>query len=356
MAFLNDVWYCAALSSEITTKPLRRIVCDLPIVFFRTETGKVAAVEDRCSHRQAPLSQGGTVIGEEIQCNYHGFVFNCEGACTHVPHQQTIPRSANILSFALVERWGYVWIWWGDRAHADPSQIPELPWTQDPHWRTVYFYFYVKANQQLMADNLLDVSHVDFLHRHNIGSATGAKGQDDTPKIELETKIDGEKIYYTRTVTGTHLGGIARKWIGNSEKVNRISRQSWEKPNIIHFHTTLVNEQNQVSFRMEHIMTPETAATTYYFMNWTRDFGVSNIGYPTDDDIRREQLSVVAGEDIPMVEAQQSNIVTFGSQFDVAARQDQFIGQVHQMLQQVYGKAGLPFPPEVVRTVRRRAV
>lgn len=353
MAFLEDVWYCAALSTELTTKPIRRTICDLPMALFRTESGKVAAVEDRCSHRQAPLSLG-KVIGEEIQCNYHGFVFDCGGNCTHVPHQASVPRSADVRAFLMVERWGYAWLWWGARAKADPSLIPDLPWTEDANWRTVYFYFYVKANQQLMADNLLDVSHTDFLHRHNIGSTTGAKGQVDTPKIELESRTDGEKIFYTRTVFGTQLGGIARKWIANDKPVNRTSRQSWEKPNTIHFNTSLANDENQVTFRMEHIMTPETSTTTHYFMNWTRDFGLGNVDYPTDDDIRREQHAVVGGEDVPMVEAQQLNILEFASEFDVAARQDQFIGLVHRMLQELYGKVGLPFPAEVQRTVRRR--
>jgi vanillate monooxygenase len=354
MTFLTNVWYCAALSNEITSSPMRRVICDMPIALFRTRSGRIAALEDRCPHRQAPLSRG-TVVGEDIQCNYHGFAFDCQGACTHIPHQTTLPRSANILAFPLIERWGYAWIWWGDRSAMDPLQIPDLPWTEDDKWRSVYFYFHVKANHQLMADNLLDVSHIDFLHRQSIGSAAGAKGQHDTPKIDLESKTEGEKIYYTRKVYGTNLGGVAKKWIGSEKKVNRISRQSWEKPNTIHFATTLENEDNRVTFRMDHLMTPETAETTHYFMNWTRDFGVQNIGYPTDDDIRREQLSVVELEDIPMVEAQHKNIMEFGSEFDVAARQDQFIGHVHRMLQELYGKAGLPFPPEVRRTVRRLA-
>lgn len=354
MSYLNNVWYCTALSTEITSKPIRRTICNTPVVFFRTESGNAVALEDRCSHRQAPLSLG-KVIGEEIQCDYHGFVFNCRGSCTHVPHQLKAPRAADIMAFTLVERWGYAWLWWGEQTQADLSQIPELPWTQDEHWRTVYFYFHVRANQQLMADNLLDVSHVDFLHRHSIGSASGAKGQADAPKIELASRTEGQRIFYTRTVIGTHLGGVAQKWIGSNKKVNRISRQSWEKPNTIHFNTSLVNDENQITFRMEHQMTPETAMTTHYFMNWTRDFGIANVGYPTDDDIRREQLAVVEGEDIPMVEAQQNSIMDFGSEFDIAARQDQFIGQVHAMLQDIYSKSGLPFPTEVRRTVRRRA-
>ena len=353
MSYLNNVWYCAALSSEISTTPMRRVICDLPIALFRTESGRAAAVEDRCSHRQAPLSMG-LVIGEEIQCNYHGFVFDCRGTCTHIPHQISAPRSANIRAFTLVERWGYVWMWWGEQSLADPSLIPDCPWVESDEYRTVHFYFYVKANHQLMADNLLDVSHIDFLHRHGIGSKAGARG--DTPQVKLESSVEGDKVHFFRTMFGAPLGGVAQKWINSKLPADRSTRQMWEKPNTIHFVTTFENEENKIQFRMEHIMTPETASTTHYFMNWTRNFGLDNVNYPTDEDVRREQTGVVSGEDIPMVEAQQKNIEEFGSDFDVAAKSDQFVGNVHRKLQELFVQQGLPFPPEVVRTVRHRPV
>ena len=103
MEFLDDVWYCAALSDEVTSKPMRRVICERPLVFFRTESGKIGVLEDRCSHRQAPLSRG-EVIGESIQCAYHGFTFSCSGRCTRIPHQDIQPAAANVYAYPFEER------------------------------------------------------------------------------------------------------------------------------------------------------------------------------------------------------------------------------------------------------------
>ena len=192
MTYLDNVWYCSALASEISSAPLARTICEIPIVFYRAASGHAVALEDRCSHRQAPLSRG-QVHGDEIECAYHGYTFDGTGTCVHVPHQDIIPQAARIRAFPAVERWGYVWLWFGAADKADPALVPHLPWTEDPAFRTVYFRFDVDANFQLMADNLMDVSHTEFLHRTSIGSQTGRKGQADTAKIDLDCKVDGER-------------------------------------------------------------------------------------------------------------------------------------------------------------------
>ena len=169
MKYLDNVWYCSALSTEVADKPLARTVCEKPVVIYRGESGKVAALEDRCAHRQAPLSLGRR-LGDDIECAYHGFTFNSLGACVHIPHQTTVPRAAKVQSYAVAERWGYIWLWFGASEKADFGRVPHLPWIEDSKFRTVYFHFDVKANFQLMADNLMDVSHTEFLHRATIGS------------------------------------------------------------------------------------------------------------------------------------------------------------------------------------------
>ena len=129
----------------------------------------------------------------------------------------------------------------------------------------------------------------------------------------------------------------------------------WEAPNTVHSILQFENEEARSKIHMEHIMTPSSPTKMFYFMNWTRDFGIENIGYPTDDDVRREQTAVVRGEDIPMVEAQQKNIDLFGTQHDIASSQDRFITFVHRTLSGLYTKAGKPVPPELERGAMRRA-
>jgi vanillate monooxygenase len=352
MKYLTNVWYCTALSEEVEDKPLRRIICDEPVVLYRTESGKAAALEDRCSHRQAPLSMG-RVVGEQIQCMYHGFMFDCSGKCSHIPHQDNTPGAAKVRSYKAVERWGYVWIWWGEPESADESQIPQLPWTEDASRRTVYFRFHVKANHQLMADNLLDVSHTDFLHRQSIGSQTGMKEAQDNSSVELSSRVEGERVHFVRRVRNTRLGPVAARWAGTDEPVDRTNTLMWEAPNTVHSVLEFQNADHHNTVHLEHIMTPETATSTHYFMNWTRDFGIDNVSYPTDTDVRNEQNAVVCGDDIPMVEAQQANIQLFPDSTDVAARQDQFIIHVHRQLAKRYRDNGMEPAVEIVRSGAR---
>ncbi len=354
MKYLDNVWYCSALAAEATNTPLARTICELPIVIYRTASGRVAALEDRCAHRHAPLSLG-RVLGEDIECAYHGFTFDCAGNCIHIPHQDSVPRAARVRSFPAVERWGYVWLWLGEADTADPGLLPDLPWTNDPAFRTVYFRFDVRANFQLMADNLMDVSHTEFLHRGSIGSQSGRKGQQAKTELELDCRIEGDRVHFLRRLRNTRLGPVAARWAGSSNPVTRTNTLMWEAPNTIHSILEFENEEAHSKIHMEHIMTPAAAGSTYYFMNWTRNFGIDNRGYPTDDNVREEQTAVVCGEDIPMVEAQQRNIEAFGRVQDVASQQDGFITSVHRTLAALYSRAGRPIPAEVDRLTMRRA-
>ncbi|ARD70011.1 aromatic ring hydroxylating dioxygenase BbdD (plasmid) [Aminobacter sp. MSH1] len=352
MEFLDDVWYCCALSTEMSKQPLRRVICEIPLVFFKTESGQTCVLEDRCSHRQAPLSHG-EVIGEGIQCAYHGFVFGGSGRCTRIPHQDRQPAAADIRAFPIEERWGYVWVWLGGADNADPDKIPHMPWMESEDFRPVCFHFHVKANFQLMADNLLDVSHTDFLHKNTIGSQASHADFKGETKVEMSGEIEGDRVTARRKIFNTPLGKIAAGWAQTEKPVNRTNTMMWEAPNTVHSFLEFENDETNSSVHMEHIMTPETRNTTHYFMNWCRNFGLDNKSY-TDDDVRRELTLVVVGEDMPMVEAQQLNLEDFPYIRDVAAKQDQFVMNVHRCLISLYEKAGKQAPREIARNHAQR--
>src|SRR5215471_7863914 len=157
--FLRNYWYVAAYDHEIGRRPLGRIILGEPIVFYRLEDGTPVALEDRCAHRHLPLSMG-TLVGDVLQCHYHGLRYDKTGTCVRVPGQDTIPRSARVKSYPVVERYHWLWIWMGDPALADPDKITDFHWFDDPNWGAKGEYLHVKGNWQLIVDNLLDLTHL----------------------------------------------------------------------------------------------------------------------------------------------------------------------------------------------------
>ena len=120
MTYLRNCWYAAAWSHEVVgTRPLARQLLGEHVVLFRTETGTLTLLADRCPHRFAPLSMG-KVVGETIQCPYHGLRFGTDGACAHNPHYDALPKAAQVKSWPVLERHGMIWCWPGD-APADPD-------------------------------------------------------------------------------------------------------------------------------------------------------------------------------------------------------------------------------------------
>ena len=100
--FLRNFWYVAAYDHEVARKPFGRKVLGEPIVFFRKQDGTPVALEDRCVHRHLPLSMG-KVVGDHLQCHYHGLRYDCTGKCVKVPGQNAIPPSARIKAYPVEE-------------------------------------------------------------------------------------------------------------------------------------------------------------------------------------------------------------------------------------------------------------
>ncbi len=161
--FLRNAWYAAIWSKELRERPIARTIIGQKLVLFRGASGRPAALADRCCHRAAPLSKG-EVVGDSLRCGYHGLRFDHAGRCVEVPIQEQIPKGAQVPSYPAIERQNVLWVWMGDAARADPARIPDLPWLDSPDWTTTPGYLHVEANAQLLVDNLLDFTHVPYVH------------------------------------------------------------------------------------------------------------------------------------------------------------------------------------------------
>src|SRR3954452_4390309 len=169
MGFARDHWYVVASSAEVGENLLARTVLGNHLVLYRTKSGAPVALPDRCPHRRYPLSQG-HLIGDEIQCSYHGLRFDSCGTCVWVPGQERIPSKANLTPRPLVEDGAWIWAWMGDPAAPDHSRRPHTPWFSLDGWTEVHGMEPLDASYGLLVDNLLDLSHETFLHAGFIGT------------------------------------------------------------------------------------------------------------------------------------------------------------------------------------------
>lgn len=173
-------WYVAAFAQDVGRDPVARTICGLPVALYRKADGTAVAVGGRCPHRHYPLGKS-CVRGDEIVCGYHGIAFGPDGQCTDIPSQDFVPRAYRIPTYPLVEHGLWLWIWPGDADKADPSLLPDLEAIGyaglglEP---VALFSHEVPCRYQLLNDNLLDLTHLAFLHGSSIGTIDNARARE----------------------------------------------------------------------------------------------------------------------------------------------------------------------------------
>ncbi|WP_416425100.1 aromatic ring-hydroxylating dioxygenase subunit alpha [Pseudomonas sp. App30] len=303
MKYLLNTWYVAAWADEISAADLlARTLLEQPILFFRDSQGSVQAIYDRCPHRFAPLHEGKRV-GDSIQCAYHGLHFDGSGACAHNPHGDgKIPKAACVRSYPVVERDGLIWFWPGDVALADESSIADFAFYQQaPAAAKGKGYLPTKANYELLSDNIMDLSHVDYLHPDTLGGGALSSARAEVQelpdnKVRISWWAPNEA---PPPAFGAHLKdpSIADVW----------ADVVWHPPGYMLLRSGATEpgaavEDGPHSVNL-HLMTPQDAGNTHYFYANTRSFERDN--QPLNDFIQQMLLGVFANEDKPMVEAQQ---------------------------------------------------
>jgi phenylpropionate dioxygenase-like ring-hydroxylating dioxygenase large terminal subunit len=171
MELVKNAWYVAAWPREIIEgQMLARKICGESLILFRDAHGDVSALEDRCCHRELPLSKGWIEEGT-VRCGYHGLRFDGAGKCVECPMQEKIPALAAVRKYPTELRHGWVWVWTGDAALCDADNIPPMFERNDhPEWTSCGGTTFVKGNYQLISDNLLDLTHETYIHRTSLGS------------------------------------------------------------------------------------------------------------------------------------------------------------------------------------------
>jgi vanillate O-demethylase monooxygenase subunit len=304
MKFLRNCWYLAAWSDELTAeKPFARTILEEVIAFFRKPDGSPAAVLDQCPHRFAPLSAG-TIDGGSLRCRYHGLAFDGAGRCSSNPHGP-ITGNMKVKSYPVVERFRGIWIWMGDAAKADPSKLPDLEFLESaPATAFNCGYLHSKANYQLWIDNILDLSHTDFLHPDTLGGGAVTETKAETTRLE-----DGVDIKWI-TPNRKPAPLLAKLFEGIADETDVWQEVRWWAPGVIRLLAGAVAAGRPRTEGFEnrnvHIMTPETANTNHYLFAATRNFRM-------DDEKLNQQMSearrkIFSTEDLPMIEACQAKM------------------------------------------------
>jgi phenylpropionate dioxygenase-like ring-hydroxylating dioxygenase large terminal subunit len=186
-----DHWYPLAVAKHVRTGGTLAVsFAGEPIVLVRTESSRIYALEDRCAHRQMPLSCG-VVAGELLKCCYHAWTYNDQGRCAvpYLPKGVAMPRG--VRAYPSREAYGFVFVFPGNPARADLTPLPALPLVQSRAHKTMRFFSEVACHYSFMHENLMDMNH-QFLHRRVTGKikATHLATRQDAGVVEVDYRFD----------------------------------------------------------------------------------------------------------------------------------------------------------------------
>ena len=310
--FLKNCWYVGAWDHElIDGKLLSRVLLNERVLLYRGGSGKIVAVNDRCPHRGARLSDG-RLEGDDVRCMYHGIKFDCTGKCVQIPGQDMIPPKMRVRSYPVHELGHLVWIWLGDPAKADVTQILNLPYLTDSTWKGLPGYLHYDANYLLIVDNLSDLAHLAFVHTNTLG------GSEEYAYVSKPASINKNEHGYT--LERWHLNidppPFHRKVVSNKQdKLDRRNRVNMVVPGIFDMETLFAPAGQGVAggalatgtreYRNCQFMTPETEKTTHFFWVYLNNFE------GTDSTVSHSLLnSLIEGfmEDKSIIERQQQTL------------------------------------------------
>lgn len=309
--FLKNSWYVAALDHElIDGKLLARTLLGENVLLYRGESGSVVAMNDRCPHRGALLSQG-RLEGDGVRCMYHGIKYAASGKCVQIPGQDMIPPKLKVRTYPVVERSHFLWVWMGEAAKADPALIIDLPYLSDPQWKGIPAYLHYDANYLLIVDNLSDFSHLAFVHTKTLGGSEEYAFVTKPTVVErLERGFRVERWHLDSAPPPFHKKVIRDK----TGTVDRRNIATMVIPGIFTMETLFTaagrdaqhgNVAGAMEYRNCQFMTPETERTTHFFWSYLNNFEGE------DSTVSRSLLdSLIEGfmEDKQIIERQQKTL------------------------------------------------
>lgn len=267
---VHNAWYICAWSDELDDKPLARIILCEDLVIYRERNGTVRVLEDRCCHRGVRLSLG-SVEKDGIMCGYHGLVYDGSGRCVDNPGEKKT-HSFRVRSYPTVERQKFIWVWTGDPELADEDLIIDFPYHDDFSFH--YTRYDISANFMFMIDNLMDLTHLGYVHSSTIGGDPTGNNE-----AELTTTSTQNGAHFLRWMMDASPPPSFAKAVDLKGLVDRWSDFEYIAPaSVLQWGGVLPSgcgakenrhQQGGLSLRLFHHATPQTEDTFHYFFSAT---------------------------------------------------------------------------------------
>lgn len=307
MTWPRNQWYVAAWDAEVDQKPLARTICGETLLFYRRLDRSVVGMRDACPHRMLPLSMG-IKEGDNIRCKYHGLLLDSEGRAVAMPLKSDhINKKICVETFAVIERYRFVWVWIGARDAANPDLIPDFWPCSASGWTFDGGYYPIKCDYRLVIDNLLDLTHETHVH-------SGSIGQPELMEAPIETKVEGNQVFVSRWMPGIDAPPFWRGALKKPGLVHRWQVCQYLAPSSVIIDvgvapadsgaTLEAHDQGVRGFVIDS-MTPQSETTSHYFWGMARNFDIDDHGFTSR--FKKQQGSVFL-EDVEVLEAQQRSI------------------------------------------------
>ena len=168
---LRNFWYACEFSSAVTQKPKQILMLNQRFVLYRNTHGQVVALNDQCPHRGATLSLG-WVDNNCLRCPYHGWKFQADGKCIDIPAnapEMPIPKKARVDSYPVQEKYGFVWLFYGDLPPEKRPPLPTLPDSIFANLHPVEYECTENAHYARIMEINMDFAHVIAVHKQSFG-------------------------------------------------------------------------------------------------------------------------------------------------------------------------------------------
>jgi len=304
-SIVRNRWYIAAFSTEISRKPMERTIHSIPVLMYRKEDGTPVAMYGLCPHRYFSLVKG-TVEGDNIVCGYHGFKFADNGDCVDIPSQDAIPKNFCQPVYPLEERGPICWIWMGDLDKCDTALIPpydDFGLDNKGSYYSSENYFHVQGRPHLLVDNLMDLTHLPYIHKQ-LG-----KGGDTLKKIPMETE-EREKSYRVlrkgKMPWNPFLEIIFGKEVQYEGLADFVHLSDFYGPELVKTSMPTITKipgrddlpKGLGHMAILHGITPETETSTHYFGFSTRNFRqgdatLDRFQFDSEMEVRRQDVDAI---------------------------------------------------------------